>query len=185
MRLFASFFILEFHSSRQLIFVKASCLTTNYQLPSLGDKPGKGVTMTEATNNAKGKKGYIVGYWNTHRWETSMPRDGKVTLYIQSVEVMSCGKKQMTLMEVTDGEMSRSFHNPSRPVHLTIDDAKAACVELFNTFVVDSVRLSKKYNETRGQYNDQYDWWPADKAKRQEYIEILEGGKMEFDIVIR
>lgn len=130
-------------------------------------------------SNKKGDKGYIVGHWNTLNTSTSAPRDGIMQIAVTSVEVKSCGKVQMTLLERETGKMHGRYHAPNRPVYKTFEQAAIAAREMFDQWVIDSRVATIRRVEN---------WEPSycgDVDEHISFIRQLNNSDIPFEIVER
>ena len=137
----------------------------------------------QTIENKKGNKGFIIGYWNTSTFETDGISDNKVKVYIAEVEVMSCGKKQMTLMEKVHNTMSKTFHNPDKPIYVTLADATEAAQVLVDEWYERSIERAPKSLESFRNAYSHFDWWPENEAKRLAFIEDLKNRAFPLEIV--
>jgi len=89
----------------------------------------------KTVTNKKGNIGWIVGIWNFKTFQTEIPESNTLEAIAKKVEIMSCGKKQMTCFEKNDAKMAKKFFSPTKEVYATLEDAKKAGIELIDDVV--------------------------------------------------
>lgn len=136
-------------------------------------------------NNKKGVKGYIIGYWNTHGSDVEPTRSGQLEIAVTHVEVMSCGKQQMTLLNIADEDMTRTFHAPDRPIYTTIEEAEVVAKEMYLKWLEKSIEATKRVMISGAKYHGHYAWWPKQKEKHQLFLNDLNAGKIDYAIIER
>lgn len=135
-------------------------------------------------DNKKGNVGWIAGYYNTDGIENDYPRGKIIKTYIKKVKVMSCGKKQMTLLSLANDRMTKYFHDPGYSIYATEEDAKQACQVLIDTFISKSLQYAPKALAIFEEYDSGYTWYAAKKESRLSFIEDLKNNNIPSEIVV-
>lgn len=88
--------------------------------------------MSELIVNKKGNKGFTIGNWNgINCLRTYSKEKGIFSYMIREVEIMSCGKKQMTARYIDNDSMAKEFLSPNTVIYVNKEDAKSKAIELF------------------------------------------------------
>jgi hypothetical protein len=97
----------------------------------------------DTIQNKKGARGYLVTGWNASGAisPSFLDRESAVKVITRAVEVVSCGKKQMTLRDVETGDdMTGRFWSPAFPIYADIESAQKAGNDLANQIIESSIK---------------------------------------------
>lgn len=88
--------------------------------------------MSKLIINKKGNKGFAVWSWNEiNSLRTYSKEKGILSYMIREIEVMSCGKKEMTARFIDEDSMTKKFLSPDIEIFTNKQDAEDKAFELF------------------------------------------------------
>lgn len=88
--------------------------------------------------NKKGNKGYVASCWNCTPYVNGLlfplnesAERKSIEFIVRPIEIMSCGKKQMTAVYLDENKFAKHFFQPDTKVFETYADAVLWCKERF------------------------------------------------------